>query len=147
MVGDITTTMEENMNPVVHFEMPAEDRKRMADFYKRAFGWESKMLGPEMGNYVTVRTSETGENDLPKQPGMINGGFFQKSKDNQYPSITIAVDDIRAAMKKVTEAGGKVLGGSFKAGEPDDIPGVGLYSSFIDTEGNRVSMLQPAPRK
>jgi len=147
MVGDTSMTMEENMNPVVHFEMPAEDRKRMADFYKRAFGWESKMLGPEMGNYVTVRTSETGENDLPKQPGMINGGFFQKSKDNQYPSITIAVDDIRAAMKKVTEAGGKVLGGSFKPGEPDDIPGVGLYSSFIDTEGNRVSMLQPAPRK
>ena len=135
------------MDPVVHFEMPAEDRRRMADFYKRVFGWEAKMLGPEMGNYVTVSTSETGENGLPKQPGMINGGFFEKTKDNQYPSITIAVDDIRAAMKKVTDAGGKVLGGSFKPGEPDDIPGVGLYSSFIDTEGNRVSMLQPAPRQ
>ena len=36
------------MNPVVHFEMPAEDRKRMAEFYTRAFGWRTQMLGPEM---------------------------------------------------------------------------------------------------
>src|SRR5437879_221398 len=134
--------MEENMNPVVHFEMPAVDRQRMADFYKRVFGWEAKMLGPEMGNYVTVSTAETGANGLSTQPGTINGGFFDKTKDNQYPSVTIAVDDIHAAMKKVSEAGGKVLGGAFKAGEPDDIPGVGLYAAFIDTEGNRVSMLQ-----
>jgi predicted enzyme related to lactoylglutathione lyase len=37
----------------------------------------------------------------------------------------------------VTQAKGKVLG------EPMDIPGVGTYISFIDTEGNRVSLLQP----
>jgi predicted enzyme related to lactoylglutathione lyase len=42
-------------------------------------------------------------------------------------------------MKKVMKAGGKVLG------EPMAIPGVGQYVSFFDTEGNRVSMLQPAP--
>jgi predicted enzyme related to lactoylglutathione lyase len=42
----------------------------------------------------------------------------------------------------VTAAGGKVLGGS-KSGQPDDIPGVGLYALFLDTEGNKVSMLQP----
>jgi predicted enzyme related to lactoylglutathione lyase len=42
----------------------------------------------------------------------------------------------------VASAGGTVLGGQ-RAGEPDDIPGVGLYASFIDTEGNRVGMLQP----
>lgn len=30
-------------------------------------------------------------------------------------------------------------------GEPMDIPGVGQYVSFTDTEGNRVSMLQPVP--
>jgi predicted enzyme related to lactoylglutathione lyase len=27
-----------------------------------------------------------------------------------------------------------------------DIPGVGRYVSFLDTEGNRVSMLQPLAR-
>jgi predicted enzyme related to lactoylglutathione lyase len=40
-------------------------------------------------------------------------------------------------MKKVTSSGGKIIG------EPMDIPGVGKYVSFTDTEGNRVSMLQP----
>ena len=39
------------MNPVVHFEMPAEDRKRMADFYTKVFGWKIQQLGEDMGNY------------------------------------------------------------------------------------------------
>ena len=134
------------MNPVVHFEMPAVDSKRMADFYTRAFGWQTKQMGPEMGNYVVVTTTELSTNQLPKEPGRINGGFFTKTKENQHPSVVIAVDDIKIAMKKVEEAGGKVLGGSRGHGEPDDIPGVGLYASFIDSEGNRVSLLQPAPR-
>src|SRR5512133_642628 len=126
------------MNPVVHFEMPAEDRNRMAGFYSEVFGWQTQMFGEEMGNYVTVSTTETGENGRPKTPGAINGGFYPKRDDMpaQYPSIVIAVDDITDAMKKVTKANGKVLG------EPDDIPGVGKYVSFIDTEGNRVSLLQ-----
>jgi len=133
------------MNPVVHFEMPAEDKDRMVDFYTNAFGWSAQRLGPEMGNYIIVQTTETEKNGFPKNPGIINGGLFEKTKDNQYPSVVIAVDDIHAAMKDVETAGGKVLGGSFKAGEPDDIPGVGLYCAIIDTEGNRVGMLQPNP--
>jgi hypothetical protein len=43
-------------------------------------------------------------------------------------------------MAKVKGGGGQVLG------EPMEIPGVGQYVSFTDTEGNRVGMLQPAPR-
>jgi predicted enzyme related to lactoylglutathione lyase len=133
--------MSNKMNPVVHFEMPAEDRKRMADFYTNVFGWQTKMLGPEMGDYVLVATIESDENG-PKKPGAINGGFYPKKEDwpAQYPSVVIAVDDIKESMKKVADAGGKVLG------EPMEIPGVGQYVSFFDTEGNRVSMLQPAPR-
>ena len=129
------------MNPVVHFEMPAEDRKRMSDFYTAAFGWQTQQLGSEMGDYVVVSTTEVDEQRMPKKVGAINGGFFQKTKDTQYPSVVIAVEDIYEAMKKVTDAGGKVLGGRMP-GEPDDIPGIGLYASFVDTEGNRVGMLQ-----
>jgi predicted enzyme related to lactoylglutathione lyase len=94
-----------------------------------------------MGNYVLATTTETDENG-PKKPGAINGGFFTKSAEMpaQYPSVVIAVDDIKRSMSKVTEAGGKVLG------EPMEIPGVGQYVSFFDTEGNRVSMLQPSQR-
>jgi predicted enzyme related to lactoylglutathione lyase len=128
-----------NMDPVVHFEMPAEDKKRMADFYTNVFGWKTQMLGSEMGDYVLATTTEPDETGRPKNPGAINGGFFSKCEDKpaQYPSVVIAVEDIKEHMKNVEEAGGKVLG------EPSDIPGVGLYVSFFDTEGNRVSMLQP----
>ena len=129
------------MHPVVHFEMPAEDRKRMSNFYTRAFGWQTKPMGPDMGEYVLVTTTESDDNG-PKKPGAINGGFYKKTNDKpaQYPSVVIAVDDIREAAKKVASAGGKVIG------EPMDIPGVGKYVAFSDTEGNRVSMLQPLPR-
>jgi uncharacterized protein len=77
---------------------------------------------------------------LVKRPGAINGGFFPKKPDwpAQYPSVVIAVDDINEAMEKVADAGGKVLG------EPMEISGIGLYVSFTDSEGNRVSMLQPS---
>lgn len=127
------------MNPVVHFEMPFDDQKRMAKFYESAFGWQLQILGEDMGNYVLATTTETGKSG-PVKPGAINGGFFQKQPDARCPSVVIAVDDIKDAMKKVKSAGGKVLG------EPMDIPGVGQYVSFTDTEGNRVSMLQPIPR-
>jgi predicted enzyme related to lactoylglutathione lyase len=92
-----------------------------------------------MGDYVTAQTAETDENRMVKTPGAINGGFFPKKPDwpAQHPSVVIAVKDIKDAIKKVSVAGGKVLG------EPMDIPGIGLYVSFTDTEGNRVSILQP----
>ena len=129
------------MNPVVHFEMPYEDKARMARFYESAFGWQMRMLGEDMGNYVVATTTET-EDAGPKTAGAINGGFFPKKPDwpEQHPSVVIAVDDIVQAMDKVKGAGGKVLG------EPMEIPGIGRYVSFIDPEGNRVSMLQPLPR-
>ena len=130
------------MNPVVHFEMPYDNRERMAGFYGKAFGWQSQMLGEEMGNYVVTHTTETGADGMVKLPGTINGGFFPRKPDwpAQHPSVVIAVDDIQAAMKAVNAAGGEVLG------EPMEIPGIGQYVSFMDTEGNRVSMLQPLPR-
>ena len=129
------------MNPVVHFEMPYESSDRVAKFYAAAFGWKMKPMGEQSGNYVLAMTTPSSEEGRPTTPGCINGGFFPKKPDwpLQHPSVVIAVDDIRAAMAKVRAAGGQVLG------EPMDIPGVGSYVSFVDTEGNRASMLQPLP--
>jgi predicted enzyme related to lactoylglutathione lyase len=130
------------MNPVVHFEMPYDDPARMAGFYQMAFGWQTQALGAEMGNYVLATTTESGPAG-PVRPGAINGGFYPRKADwpAQHPSLVIAVDDIRQAMQKVTQAGGKLLG------EPMEIPGVGQYLSFMDPEGNRVSLLQALPRQ
>ena len=136
------------MNPVVHFEMPAEDMSRMKTFYETAFGWKTKQLGPDMGDYVVVMTSPGDPHDptgRPSQPGVINGGFYKRNNDplSAHPSFVISVPDVMKAMDKVKEAGGTIIGGHKKDGTPDEIPGVGLFASVIDTEGNRVSLLQP----
>ena len=97
-------------DPVVHFEMPAEDRKRMAKFYTKTFGWQMKMLGEDMGNYVLATTAaEVDKEGRPKRTGIINGGFFTKSDDKpaQYPSVVIAVDNIKRSMNKINKAGVK----------------------------------------
>ena len=126
------------MNPVIHFEMPYENSERLMKFYGQAFGWQMNIMNGDMGGYVLAGTAETDEKGMVKTPGAINGGFFEKKPE--WPagtSVVISVKDINAAMKSINAAGGKVLG------DPMEIPGVGKYVSFMDTEGNRVSILQP----
>ena len=138
-----------SMNPVVHFEMGYFDNARMKKFYETAFGWKLQQMGAEMGNYVLAGTAETDEKGMVKTPGTINGGFYQKTDNplSHAPSVVIAVQDIKSAMKAIEKGGGKILGAMDETGkasmEPMMIPGVGLWISVQDTEGNRVSLLQP----
>jgi uncharacterized protein len=127
-------------DPVVHFEMPAEDRKRMAKFYTKAFGWQTQQLGADMNNYViATTTAEIDKAGRPKKKGMINGGFYTKDDNmpSQFPSVVISVDNIKRSMKKIATWGGKVIG------EPMEIKGYGSMVSFFDTEGNRISIMEP----
>jgi predicted enzyme related to lactoylglutathione lyase len=126
-------------NPVVHFEMPYENHERLMKFYNQTFGWELNKFGNDMGNYVTAATAETDENRMVKTPGTINGGFFPKGNDAPaMPSVVISVDDINDTITRIKAAGGKIHG------EPQQIPGVGMWVPFTDSEGNRVSIMQPA---
>jgi predicted enzyme related to lactoylglutathione lyase len=127
------------MNSVVHFEMPAKDKKRAANFYSTAFGWDMKQLGEEMGGYLLAGTAETDENNMVKTPGTINGGFFEYKDEPgfQSPSVVVGVENLKDSIEKIKNAGGEIVG------EQMDIPGIGLFVSIKDTEGNRVGMLQP----
>src|SRR5206468_7366589 len=100
--------------------------------------WHTRMRGGSRGSYVPATRPETGAGSA-RRPGARNGASSPQRPGTraQHPSVVIAVDDIKTAAEKVRDAGGKVLG------EPMEIPGVGHYVSFTDTEGNRVSMLQP----
>ncbi|MDD5068196.1 MAG: VOC family protein [Candidatus Pacebacteria bacterium] len=138
-----------NINPVVHFEMGYNDRERMKKFYQTVFDWKLQQMGPEMGGYIVAQTTETDAKGMVQKPGNINGGFYKKTENplSHAPSVVIAVKDIEASMKEVEKGGGKILGAMDESGKqsmkPQDIPGVGLWISFQDTEGNRVSLLQP----
>ncbi len=129
-------------NPVTHFEMPAKDKKRVAEFYSKAFGWNMIQLGPDMANYVLAHTTETDQEGMVKTPGAINGGFFDYQDDdlNRSPHLVISVDNLDESIKAVEEAGGKV------EGEKMNIPEVGMYISFRDSENNVVGMLQPSAK-
>lgn len=128
------------MNSVIHFEMPAKDKKRVADFYSKVFGWNMQQMGEDMSNYLIAQTTETNEQGMVKTPGAINGGFFDYSddKENSTPHLVIAVEDINKSIEDVKASGGEIHG------EVMDIPGVGKYVSFRDTEDNVVGILQPS---
>jgi hypothetical protein len=80
---------EEAMNPVVHFEMPYDNRERMAKFYGAAFGWQTQMLGEEMGHYVVLPRPRKPTRMAPKPPARLTAGFSRKDPigpDNIRPS-------------------------------------------------------------
>src|SRR5258706_3669933 len=119
------------MSPVIHFEMPADDRARMAKFYTEVFGWHTQMMGPDMGDYVVVATTES-DDDGPKKPGAINGGFYSQKPDwaGPYPSVANAGGDIDQSMKAGGDSRGKVLR------EPMGIPRDGQDAQLFGTQSN-----------
>lgn len=126
------------MNPVVHFELPYKDAKRIATFYTNSFGWKITDLGEQSGNYILAQTAD--KDVKPGFPaGSIDGGFYPVKPDwpSQYPSIVIGVENIDESISTIIQNGGTVLG------EPITIPNFGIYVSFVDTEGNRNSIIQP----
>lgn len=127
------------MNPVVHFELPYQDAERISQFYHQVFNWQMQHLGEASGNYILATTATT--DAKPGFPaGAINGGFYPVKPDwpAQYPSIVIGVQDIHETIQLIMAHGGEVLG------EPMLIPNFGLYVSFLDTEKNRNSLIQPS---
>ena len=94
-------------NPVVHFEMPYTDGKRVSEFYQKAFGW-NMIAFPGMGDYITAETAAS-KDGRPAEVGAINGGLYPQSSapDSREPSVVVAVEDIAKAMQDVVAAGGK----------------------------------------
>jgi uncharacterized protein len=125
------------MAKVVHFEIPADDVARARQFYGGVFGWQLQDM-PEMG-YTVVRTTEIDEQtQLPTTPGAINGGMMQRTADTPAPVLTIDVDSIDSSLKQVESAGGSVV-------RPrTEIPGMGAFAYFKDSEGNTLGLWENA---
>lgn len=126
--------MNKKMNRVQHFELPADDMDRIKKFYRDAFGWQTEDV-PEMG-YTLVRTVEVDKNMVPKEPGAINGGIFERTSAVFTPTISISVPDIDSAMEEVVKAGGMVVKDKMPAGD------MGFMAYFSDTEGNIIGLWQ-----
>lgn len=124
------------MSGVVHFELPADDLERAQGFYRDAFGWTLNAM-PEM-QYTMVQTSPVGEDFMPTERGVINGGMTARSGPVTAPVVTVGVDDIDTALKRVEDLGGKTVQGKMAVGD------MGFAAYFSDTEGNTVGLWQSA---
>jgi predicted enzyme related to lactoylglutathione lyase len=123
------------MDKVVHFEIPVDDTARAKEFYGSIFDWD--LSDSDMGGgmvYTTAGTVATDENMRPTEPGAINGGIMKRTSDTPTPVITIQVDSIDEALKKIEAGGGSTV-------QPrTEIPDMGAFGYFKDSEGNTMGL-------
>jgi predicted enzyme related to lactoylglutathione lyase len=85
---------------------------------------------PELQYTNVLTTPVDDQTRQPREPGAINGGMFQREGDLTHPIITVDVDDIDAALERISSLGGSVVQSKTA------IPGMGCFVYFRDTEGN-----------
>ena len=123
-------------NPIVPFEIPADDVPRAISFYEKVFGWKIKQMsmpggGPE---YYGVTTRKDGEDG-------INGGLMKRNMPGQPFANYVNVKSIDDFLDKVQANAGSVVMPKQEIG-----PGMGSIAVFRDTEGNMMGLYQPAAK-
>ena len=124
------------MDKVVHFEIPFENKQRAMKFYTECFGWRLTDM-PQM-SYVLANTIDVDDRQMPKEPGAINGGLFQRPAEAPNPTLYVGVSSVDSALTKVQAAGGRVVT------PRTPIPGLGAYARIADTEGNVIGLFESA---
>jgi hypothetical protein len=129
---------ETNMRKVVHFEIPADDEARAREFYGSVFEWQLQPM-PELDYTIVMTTPVDEQTQVPTEPGGINGGLMKRTAETPAPVITVDVDSITDALKQIEAAGGSTVT------ERTEIPGMGAFGYFKDTEGNVVGLWETVP--
>jgi uncharacterized protein len=124
-------------NPVVHFEIPADDVGRAKAFYEKVFGWSIRQFpmpagGPEYWGVTTRRQGEDG----------IDGGLMKRNMPGQPFANYVSVKSIEDFVAKIESNGGSLVMPKQEIG-----PGMGSFAVFTDTEGNMMGLYQSAPQK
>jgi uncharacterized protein len=110
--------------PVVHFEIGCRDNAKTQAFYSKLFDWDIKPSGPSA---ALINTGAEG----------INGHITTLGHEpNNYVTVYVQVDDVKAYLDKATALGGKMLV------PPIAIP-TGKFAWFADPEGNMIALIQP----
>ncbi|HEX2370882.1 MAG TPA: VOC family protein [Acidimicrobiia bacterium] len=120
------------MRKVVHFEIPADDLGRAKEFYGSVFDWQLQDM--EGMDYTSVTTVPVDDQQIPSEPGAINGGLFPRTEELAVPVLTVDVDSIDETLSSVEAAGGSVVRSR------TEIPGMGAYAYLRDSEGNVVGL-------
>lgn len=127
-------------NPIVHFEIPADNVERATKFYKETFGWDIEKFTMPGGDYWIARTVDVDKNQMPTKPGAINGGIM-KRKDPHQPFMNyISVESIERKSAVIKANGGTMI-------MPKIEIGMGWIAAFKDTEGNILGLHQEEKKK
>ena len=116
------------MAKIVHFEIPVDDAERASAFYRNALGWAISGFGEEP--YWLV---QAGADD---EPGA-NGALIGRGDIHRTPVLIVGVADLDGSVRRVEEAGGRVVQGRL------EIPGIGWSAYVTDTEGNTIGLVEP----
>ena len=121
------------MDKVVHFEIPVDDADRARAFYGSAFDWGIQPM--EGYDYTVALTTPVDEKtQVPTEPGAINGGLAPRTAETSTPRIVIQVNSIDESLKKIEAEGGRAVA------PRAEMPGMGAYAYFKDTEGNLLGL-------
>lgn len=124
------------MDPVVHFEVPFDDKERAKKFYSEVFDWGMTDMDMPGMEYTIAHTCEIDkENDnMPTELARINGGMMKRSPAGEQCVIVMNVKNLDETMEKVKTGGGSEVAPKMKIGD------MGYYARVKDSEGNVIGI-------
>jgi predicted enzyme related to lactoylglutathione lyase len=128
-----------NRNPVVHFEIYADEPESLAKFYGALFDWQIDKVDAAPGtDYRMVRTVETDDKGRPTGPtGGINGGILKRPAGFTGTTVNyVDVPSLDDALERAQKLGAKVSRGR------SAVPGMGWFAILSDPQGNPLALWQ-----
>ena len=114
---------------ICYLEIPAITAEASADFYQSIFNW-------------TVRKRGDGELAFDDTGGVSGTWVKESDRTPDEPTrVYIMVDDILGTLKKIEDAGGKVL-----KPRTDIAPGAGAFAIFADPAGAEFGLYEEPKR-
>ena len=110
-----------------HIEIPADEPSRAKSFYGELFGWK---FADEIPGFEGYHMFSTPVGDAGMAGAIGKRGEMAPEKVRAY----VHVDSIDDSLSKVTALGGTIV-------DPKaEVPGMGWYAVFADTEGNELAL-------
>ncbi len=122
------------MPTINHFEIPADDVERAQKFYKDTFGWNMQKWtnpeNPEKDYWYFETEDESGNKGL-------SGGMMKRQAPEHKVTDYVTVSSIDDYASKIEQAGGKIMI------TKTEIPGIGFFAIFLDSENNQFGLFEP----
>jgi uncharacterized protein len=109
-----------------HFEIFSDDPDKLADFYRKIFGWK---IADAMDGYKFIDTG--GGKDA------VGGGIERRKSDDQIPINYFMVESIELIINKIKEAGGFIIK------DKSPVPNYGYFALIKDPSNNIFGIFEP----